>query len=107
MLSPFLVSSPKMPYPLPLPLPLLPNTPIPTSWPWHSPILEHRTFTRPSFWFFQDRVSLCSPGCPGTHAVDQDHLKLIGVTNAVSKDICYHCPLQIYFYYVGKIFNNF
>jgi hypothetical protein len=21
--------------------------------------------------FFQDRVSLCSPGCPGTHFVDQ------------------------------------
>jgi hypothetical protein len=24
--------------------------------------------------FFQDRVSLCSPGCPGTHSVDQAHL---------------------------------
>jgi hypothetical protein len=28
-----------------------------------------------SFWGvggeFQDRVSLCSPGCPGTHSVDQ------------------------------------
>jgi hypothetical protein len=23
------------------------------------------------FWFFRDRVSLCSPGCPGTHSVDQ------------------------------------
>jgi hypothetical protein len=28
------------------------------------------------FWFFQDRVSLCSPGCPGTHSVDQAGLKL-------------------------------
>jgi hypothetical protein len=28
-------------------------------------------------WFgFQDRVSLCSPGCPGTHSVDQAGLKL-------------------------------
>jgi hypothetical protein len=30
-------------------------------------------------WFglvFQDRVSLCSPGCPGTHFVDQAGLKL-------------------------------
>jgi hypothetical protein len=27
------------------------------------------------FWFFQDRVSLCSPGCPGTHFVDQAGLK--------------------------------
>jgi hypothetical protein len=33
------------------------------------------------FWFFgflvfQDRVSLCSPGCPGTHSVDQAGLEL-------------------------------
>jgi hypothetical protein len=30
-------------------------------------------------WFglvFQDRVSLCSPGCPGTHSVDQVGLEL-------------------------------
>jgi hypothetical protein len=26
--------------------------------------------------FFRDRVSLCSPGCPGTHSVDQAGLKL-------------------------------
>jgi hypothetical protein len=29
-----------------------------------------------SFWFFRDRVSLCSPGCPGTHFVDQAGLEL-------------------------------
>jgi hypothetical protein len=28
-------------------LTLLPNPPTPTSWPWHSPILGHRTFTGP------------------------------------------------------------
>jgi hypothetical protein len=28
------------------------------------------------FCFFCDRVSLCSPGCPGTHSVDQAGLKL-------------------------------
>jgi hypothetical protein len=30
------------------------------------------------FWFlvFGDRVSLCSPGCPGTHSVDQAGLEL-------------------------------
>jgi hypothetical protein len=28
------------------------------------------------FWFFRDRVSLCSPGCPGTHSVDQVGLEL-------------------------------
>ena len=33
--------------PLHHPLPLLRNPPTPTSWPWHSPILGHRTFTRP------------------------------------------------------------
>jgi hypothetical protein len=30
-------------------------------------------------WFglvFQDSVSLCSPGCPGTHSVDQAGLEL-------------------------------
>ena len=27
------------------PLPLLTNVPTPASWPWHSPILGHRTFT--------------------------------------------------------------
>ena len=28
------------------------------------------------FLVFQDRVSLCSPGCPGTHSVDQADLEL-------------------------------
>ena len=28
------------------------------------------------FLFFWDRVSLCSPGCPGTHSVDQPGLEL-------------------------------
>ena len=28
------------------------------------------------FAFFGDRVSLCSPGCPGTHSVDQAGLEL-------------------------------
>ena len=28
------------------------------------------------FCFFRDRVSLCSPGCPGTHSVDQAGLEL-------------------------------
>jgi hypothetical protein len=29
-----------------------------------------------SFGGVQDRVSLCSPGCPGTHSVDQAGLEL-------------------------------
>jgi hypothetical protein len=28
------------------------------------------------FCFFRDRVSLCSPSCPGTHSVDQADLEL-------------------------------
>jgi hypothetical protein len=28
------------------------------------------------FIFLRDRVSLCSPGCPGTHSVDQAGLEL-------------------------------
>ena len=28
------------------------------------------------FYFFRDRVSLCSLGCPGTHSVDQAGLEL-------------------------------
>jgi hypothetical protein len=43
MLSPFLVSSLKIPYTLPL----LANPPTPASWPWHCPILGHIIFTRP------------------------------------------------------------
>jgi hypothetical protein len=45
MLSPFLVSPPKIPYHI-LP-PLLPNPPTPTSWPWPSPILGPRAFRGP------------------------------------------------------------
>jgi hypothetical protein len=29
-----------------------------------------------TFFFFRDRVSLYSPGCPGTHSVDQAGLVL-------------------------------
>jgi hypothetical protein len=45
MLSPFLFS-PLSPH-FPSPLPLLSNLPTPASWPWHSPIPGHRTFTGP------------------------------------------------------------
>jgi hypothetical protein len=36
------------------------------------PLKEQPVF----FLFFRDRVSLCSPGCPGTHSVDQAGLEL-------------------------------
>ena len=37
------------------------------------------------FCFFRDRVSLCSPGCTGTHSVDQDGLELRNVTASASQ----------------------
>ena len=43
MLPPFLISPLKIPYPLPL----LTNPTTPASWPCHSPMLGHRTFTGP------------------------------------------------------------
>jgi hypothetical protein len=37
---------------------------------------EKHLFCFVLFFVFQDRVSLCSPGCPGTHSVDQAGLEL-------------------------------
>jgi hypothetical protein len=34
---------------------------------------------------FQDRVSLCSPGCPETHSVDQAGLKLRNLPASASQ----------------------
>jgi hypothetical protein len=43
---------------------------------------------------FRDRVSLYSPGCPGTHFVDQAGLELINppasVPSAGIKGVCHH-----------------
>jgi hypothetical protein len=45
---------------------------------------------------FQDRVSLCSPGCPGTHSVDQDGLELRNPPASASRvlglKVCIPCP---------------
>jgi hypothetical protein len=35
--------------------------------------------------FFGDRVSLCSPGCPGTHSVDQASLELRDLLDSASQ----------------------
>jgi hypothetical protein len=35
--------------------------------------------------FFRDRVSLCHPGCPGTHSVDQAGLELRNLPASASK----------------------
>jgi hypothetical protein len=37
------------------------------------------------FFFFRDRVSLCSPGCPGTHSVDQASLELRNLPASASQ----------------------
>jgi hypothetical protein len=37
------------------------------------------------FLVFRDRVSLCSPGCPGTHSVDQTGLKLRNLPASASQ----------------------
>ena len=37
------------------------------------------------FFFFLDKVSLCSPVCPGTHSVDQAGLELRDVSASTSK----------------------
>jgi hypothetical protein len=37
------------------------------------------------FWVFGDRVSLCSPGCPGTHSVDQAGLELRSLPASASQ----------------------
>jgi hypothetical protein len=39
------------------------------------------------FLLFQDRVSLCSSGCPGTHSVDQDGLELKNLPVSASQEL--------------------
>jgi hypothetical protein len=47
---------------------------------------------------FPDRVSLCSPGCPGTHSVDQAGLELRNPPASASecgiKGVRHHARLQ-------------
>ncbi|GAB1291458.1 DENN domain-containing protein 5B [Apodemus speciosus] len=45
-------------------------------------------------------VSLCSPGCPGTHSVDQADLELRNPPASASpsagiKDVSHHCPVRV------------
>ena len=41
----------------------------------------------PSLLCFRDRVSLCSPGCPGTHSVDQAGLELTEIHLPLSSSV--------------------
>jgi hypothetical protein len=54
------------------------------------------------FFAFRDRVSLCSPGCPGTHYVDQAGLELRDppASRVLGLKACATTPGQVmqYFY---------
>ena len=54
------------------------------------------------FGFFRDRVSLYSPGCPGTHSVDQAGLELTNLPASASraeiKGVCHHARLFVCFF---------
>jgi hypothetical protein len=43
--------------------------------------------------FFETGVSLYSPGCPGTHFVDQDGLELRNLPASASRLLCHHTRL--------------
>jgi hypothetical protein len=53
------------------------------------------------FLVFRDRVSLCSPGCPGTHSIDQAGLELRNLPASVSQVLglktCTTTPASNYF----------
>jgi hypothetical protein len=59
--------------------------------------------TRPPFSFFVfvfwDRVSLCSPGCPGTHSVDQADLELRNPPASASQVLGFHARLLFLSYH--------
>jgi hypothetical protein len=49
---------------------------------------------------FQNRVSLCSPSCPGTHSVDQAGLELTEILclpSAKIKVMCHQCLACLFF----------
>ena len=51
------------------------------------------------FWFFRDRVSLYSPGCPGAHFVDQAGLELRNPPASASQSagitgVHHHCRAE-------------
>jgi hypothetical protein len=48
-------------------------------------LLATETSLQPHFFFPRDRVSLCSPGCLGTHFVDQAGLELRNLPASASR----------------------
>jgi hypothetical protein len=62
--------------------------------------------------FFRDRVSLYSPGCPGTHSVDQARLELIDPPNSASRvlglkawDTTARLGIFIFFFLIRNLFH--
>jgi hypothetical protein len=54
------------------------------------------------FWWgggFRDRVSLCSPGCPGTHSVDQAGLELRNLPASASQVLGLTNGVQLFFFF--------
>ena len=47
--------------------------------------LQHRPRELIYFFFFRERVYLCSPGCPGTHFVDQAGLEIRNLPASASQ----------------------
>jgi hypothetical protein len=62
---------------------------------------------------FRDRVSLYSPGCPGTHFVDQAGLELKNLPASASRvlglKVCSTTPGQqcSYIHKINKSFKNY
>ena len=53
------------------------------------------------FFFFWDRVSLCNPGCPGTHSVDRPQTQkptCLCLPSAGIKGMCHHHPALLFFF---------
>ena len=52
---------------------------------------------------FRDRVSLCSPGCPGTHFVDQAGLELrnlpASASGVLGLKVCATTPSHVSFFF--------
>jgi hypothetical protein len=63
------------------------------------------------FFVFRDRVSLYSPGCPGTHFVDQAGLKLrnpaVSASRVLGLKVCATMPNLFFFFIFYFLFFIF
>jgi hypothetical protein len=58
-------------------------------------LLIHLLYPKINY-FFQDIVSLCSPGCPGTQK-----FACLCPSSAGIKGVCHHCPAKLLFFKPG------